>query len=164
MLDGGINIFWKRRKYVHKFHNLKMDKYRKITVKFEYWNGWMTCDSTSFATVFQSYQDKERLCAMQLRLRMKKSSPQAGFEHGTARSASQRFTTADPSILRQADLNKQCSHRSNDYRKRLYFAVTEFWRYWRFRPRVLKWKSANISFSIYCFTYCLTEAQIKRRI
>ena len=24
-------------------------------------NGWMTCDFTSFSTVFQSYQNKERL-------------------------------------------------------------------------------------------------------
>ena len=30
---------------------------------------WMTCDFTSFSTVFQSYQDDERLCAMEQRLR-----------------------------------------------------------------------------------------------
>ena len=31
-------------------------------------DGWMTCDSTSFLTVFQSYQndgDNERLCAVE---------------------------------------------------------------------------------------------------
>ena len=37
----------------------------------------MTCDFTSFLTVFQSYQDdvlddNERLCAMELRLRMRR--------------------------------------------------------------------------------------------
>ena len=35
-------------------------------------DGWMTCDFTSFSTVFQSYQDDGRLimkdCAMKLRL------------------------------------------------------------------------------------------------
>ena len=36
------------------------------------WDGWMTCDFTSFSTVYQSYQDKvdnETLCAMELCLR-----------------------------------------------------------------------------------------------
>ena len=40
-------------------------------------DGWMTCDFTSFLTVFRSYQDdglvdNERLCAMELRLRLRR--------------------------------------------------------------------------------------------
>ena len=36
-------------------------------------DGWITYDFTSFLTVFQSYQDDdERLCAMELRLWVKR--------------------------------------------------------------------------------------------
>ena len=42
-----------------------------------FYNGWMTCKFTSVLTVFQSYQDdvldnNERLCAMELRLRLRR--------------------------------------------------------------------------------------------
>ena len=51
----------------------------------------MTCDFTSFSTVFQSYQDdgqvgdNGRLCAMEPCLRLERSSPQARLKPGTAR-------------------------------------------------------------------------------
>ena len=41
-------------------------------------DGWMTCNFTSFSTVFQTYQDDERLtmkgcmCAMESRLRLRR--------------------------------------------------------------------------------------------
>ena len=38
--------------------------------------------------------DNERLCALEPRLRLRKSSPHAGLEHGTARSVGQRLTSA----------------------------------------------------------------------
>ena len=44
---------------------------------------WRTCDSdTSFVNAFQSYQDNERLCAMEPWLRLKIFPPQAGIEPG----------------------------------------------------------------------------------
>ena len=45
-------------------------------------DGWMTCEFTSFSTVFvisgRRTYDNERLCAMEPRLRLKRSPPQAG--------------------------------------------------------------------------------------
>ena len=56
----------------------------------------MTCNFTSFSTVFQSYQDDER---MKLKaecngtpFEVEKISPRAGFELRTARSVGQRLT------------------------------------------------------------------------
>ena len=46
--------------------------------------------------------DNERLCAMESRLRLKRSPPQAGIEPGTASSAGQRLTpgaTGAPNFL-----------------------------------------------------------------
>ena len=64
----------------------------------------MTCDFTSFSTVFQSYKangqvisgqwagDNERLSAMEPCLRLKRSSPQVGLIPGTPRSVGQHLT------------------------------------------------------------------------
>ena len=56
-------------------------------------NGWMTCNFTSFYTVFQSYHDDERLIMKCLcngtPFTVKKISPPAGLELTTARSAGQ---------------------------------------------------------------------------
>ena len=53
--------------------------------------GRMTCNFTSFSSVFQSYQtllgDNERLCATVPRLRLELFPPQAGLKPRTARSA-----------------------------------------------------------------------------
>ena len=44
----------------------------ELQLNLSYWDGWMTCNFTSFLTAFQSYQDDGRLimkgCAMELRL------------------------------------------------------------------------------------------------
>ena len=55
-------------------------------------------DDLQFFVLFKSVSvlsegrmdDNERLCATEPRLRLKRSSPQAGLEPGTARSAGQR--------------------------------------------------------------------------
>ena len=60
-------------------------------------DGWM---GEAFYDLFNSISvisgrwagDKERLYAMEPRLRLKRSPSQAGLEPGTARSVSQRFT------------------------------------------------------------------------
>ena len=57
----------------------------------------MNCVFTFFLTVFQSNQDDEwvkqrNAVAMEPGLRLKRSSPWAGLEPGTARSAGQRLT------------------------------------------------------------------------
>ena len=56
----------------------------------------MTCDFTSFSTVFQSYQDDGQLiikgCVQWNPFTVEKSSPRAGLELGTARSVGQRLT------------------------------------------------------------------------
>ena len=48
-------------------------------------DGWMTCDFMSFSTVFQSYQDNERLI-MKGRCTVEKISYPVGLELMTARS------------------------------------------------------------------------------
>ena len=61
-------------------------------------DGWM--DDLRFYVLFNSISvisgrwadDNERLCAMEPRLRLKRSSPQAGLELTTARSVGQRLT------------------------------------------------------------------------
>ena len=63
--------------------------------------GLMTCNFTSLLTVFQSYQDDKLLITKGYAqwnpvLRMERSSPQAGLEPGTARSAGQRLPTGAP--------------------------------------------------------------------
>ena len=68
---------------------------------------WVTCDFTWFPTACLSYHDDGRVimkggCAMKPSLGLKKISPQAGIESGTARSTGQRLTylatcTGDPS-------------------------------------------------------------------
>ena len=59
-------------------------------------DGWMTCDFTSFSTVFQSYQDDGRMimkgCVQWKPVTTEKISPQAGLELTTARSVGQRLT------------------------------------------------------------------------
>ena len=56
----------------------------------------MTCDFTSFSTVFQSYQDDERLIMKAVcngaPFTVEKILPRAGIELGTARSVGQRLT------------------------------------------------------------------------
>ena len=57
---------------------------------------WMTCDFTSFFNSVSVISgrwadDYERLCAMEPRLRLKRSLPQAGLELTTARSVGQRL-------------------------------------------------------------------------
>ena len=56
-------------------------------------DGWMTCDFTSFSTVFQSYLDYERLimkgCDNGALFTVEKILPRAGIELGTARSVGQ---------------------------------------------------------------------------
>ena len=57
--------------------------------------GLMTCDFTSFSTVFQSGQwtdDNERLYTSEPRLSLKRSPPHVGLEPGTAISVDQRLT------------------------------------------------------------------------
>ena len=49
-----------------------------------------------------------------------------------------------------------------DAEKHLYLAVTKFGRYWRFMRGVLKYKSANISFSVYLHTHSLLQVLINR--
>ena len=46
--------------------------------------------------------------------------------------------------------------------KHLYLVVTESWRYWHLRQRVLKYMSANICFSVHLHLHSITDAQIKR--
>ena len=61
-------------------------------------DGWM--DDLRFIVLLNSISvrlgqragDNEWLCAMEPRLRLKRSSPQSGMELGTARSAGQRLT------------------------------------------------------------------------
>ena len=49
-------------------------------------NGWMACDFTSFSTVFQSYEDNERLimkgCVQCNSIQGLEVLPQAGIELG----------------------------------------------------------------------------------
>ena len=45
-------------------------------------DGWMTCDFTSFSSVFQSYQDDERLIMKSCVFTVEKISPRAGIELG----------------------------------------------------------------------------------
>ena len=49
-------------------------------------DGWITCDFTSFSTVFVSYQDDEKLimkgCVNGTLLTVEKISPRAGIEIG----------------------------------------------------------------------------------
>ena len=56
----------------------------------------MTCDFTSFSTVFQSYQDVGRMIIKAVYneslFTVGKISPQAGLEPETARSVGQRLT------------------------------------------------------------------------
>ena len=52
---------------------------------------WMTCDFTS-VILGQWEDDNERLCAMEPRLRLNRSSLQAGLELTTARSVGHRLT------------------------------------------------------------------------
>ena len=56
----------------------------------------MTCNFTYFNSISvisgRWSDDDERLCAMELRLQLKRSSPQAGLELRTARSVGQRLT------------------------------------------------------------------------
>ena len=59
-------------------------------------DGWMTCDFTSFSTVFQSYQDDERLimkdCVQWLQwFKVEKFLPRAGIRL-SARLVGQRLT------------------------------------------------------------------------
>ena len=49
----------------------------------------MTCDFTSYSTVFQSYQDDERTRAP---FTIEKITPRAGLELETARSVGKRLT------------------------------------------------------------------------
>ena len=61
-------------------------------------DGWM--GDLQFYVLFNSISvipgrgadDNDRLCAMELRLRLKRSSPRAGLELTTARSVGQRLT------------------------------------------------------------------------
>ena len=46
-------------------------------------DGWMTCDFTSFSTVFHSYQDDGQMIMIGS---VQWNLPRAGLEHGTARS------------------------------------------------------------------------------
>ena len=67
-------------------------------------DGWVTCDFTSFSTVFQSYQDDERLIMKQAvcngtTLRVENISPRARLEFGTARSAGQRSEFCQSKML-----------------------------------------------------------------
>ena len=50
----------------------------------------------------------------------------------------------------------------SDTGKHLYLAVTKFGRYWHFMQGVLKYKSANISFSVYLHTHSLLQVLINR--
>ena len=56
----------------------------------------LTCEFTSFSTVFQSYQDDERLiikdCVQWNPLTDERISTRAGIELGTSRSVGQRLT------------------------------------------------------------------------
>ena len=62
----------------------------RALLSFLYIDGWMT----SFYVLFNSISvmsgrydaDEEKLCAMELRLRLKRFPPHAGLEPGTARS------------------------------------------------------------------------------
>ena len=45
---------------------LSLVKCFKIYIACVCMDGWTTCDFMSFLTEFQSYQDNERLCAMEL--------------------------------------------------------------------------------------------------
>ena len=58
--------------------------------------GEMTCDFTSCLTVFQSYQDNERLiikgCVRLNLFTVEMISPEAGIELGTPRLAGKRLT------------------------------------------------------------------------
>ena len=56
----------------------------------------MTCDLTSFSTVFQSYQDNGRITPFTV----EKISPQAGIEPGTERSVGQCLTYRATGALR----------------------------------------------------------------
>ena len=49
-------------------------------------DGWITCDFTAFSTVFESYQDDEKLimkgCVNETLFTVEKISPRAGIELG----------------------------------------------------------------------------------
>ena len=63
----------------------------------------MTCDFTSFSTVFRSYQDDERLimkgCVQWNPVYGEKVSPRAGLELATVRSLGQRLTHGATGVL-----------------------------------------------------------------
>ena len=65
------------------------------TLKFGQMDGWMTCDFTSFSTVFQSYRNDERLIMKAVcngtPFMVEKILPRAGIELGIARSVGQRL-------------------------------------------------------------------------
>ena len=54
-------------------------------------DGWITCDFTSFSTVFQSHQDKKAMCN-ETTFTIGKISASGGARTGTARSEGQRLT------------------------------------------------------------------------
>ena len=61
------------------------------------WNGWMgnlwfKSFSTEFFLILGRWVSDGWLYAMEFRLRLRRSPPQAGLESGTARSASHQFT------------------------------------------------------------------------
>ena len=59
-------------------------------------DGWIICDFTAISTVFQSYQEDERIimkgCVQWNPFTVEKTSPRAGLELGTARSIGRRLT------------------------------------------------------------------------
>ena len=59
-------------------------------------NGWMTCDFTSFSTIFQSFQehlgDNQRLSAAETHFVVGKISDSNGLKPRTARSVGQCLT------------------------------------------------------------------------
>ena len=106
--------------------------YKKIN------DGWMNCHFKSFSTVFQSYQDDGRMimkgCVQWNRLRLKRSSPQAGLE----------LTTAElPGLLGKLTLQLSKVLCLNQYvHHQISQAVILFW-LWQ-----LSWGSRHV------FSYC----------
>ena len=59
-------------------------------------DGWMTCNFTSYSTIFQLYHDDGRMimkdCVQWNLFRVERISSQAGLELATARLVGQRLT------------------------------------------------------------------------
>ena len=102
--EQGFSVLYKKKLLVSVTHvflmfiNMYVSETLPYVLAYIPITRWITCNFTSFSTVFQSYQDdgwmimKIKLSAMESRLRSTRSLPQVGLKLTTARSVGQCLT------------------------------------------------------------------------